>query len=75
MKIVDEPESERDPEVVDKPDSELEVKGSLIETHVDLLVESILELLPSLPVMMVLLSLRPLDVYDLLQIFLNEADS
>ena len=46
---------------------------SIIETNVDLLAESIMKLLSSLPAMMVFLSLRPPDVYDPLQIFLNEA--
>ena len=51
------------------------MEKSLIETPIDRLVEPIIELLPSLSTMRVLLSLRPPDVYDSLQIFLNEACS
>jgi len=51
------------------------VKSLLLRHFVDLLAESIMELLLSLIVMMVSLSLRPIDMYDPLQIFLNEAGS
>jgi len=51
------------------------VKESLIETHVDLLAEPIMELLSSSLTMRVTLSLRPPDVYDPLQIFLHMAGS
>ena len=48
------------------------MEESLIETPIDLLAEFIIDVLPSSPAMRVLLSLRSPDVYDLLQIFLNE---
>ena len=44
-------------------------------THVDFLAEPIMELLPSSPAMRIPLSLRPPDMHDMLQIFLNEAGS
>ena len=71
VEVVDEPE----PKVVDEPDPEPEVEEQLIETLVDLPPELTMKLLLSLPAMRVLLSLRPPDVYDLLQIFLNDAVS
>jgi len=48
---------------------------SLIETHANLLAKSIMELLSSLPAMIVPLSLRSPDVYNPLQVFLNEVSS
>ena len=51
------------------------MKESLIETHVNLAVEPVMELSPSSSAMRVPLFLRPPDVYDPLQIFLNEAGS
>jgi len=77
LEVVDEAETEPEPdsEVVDAPDPEPKVKESLIETHVDLLAKPIMELLQFSPAMRVSLSLRPSNVYDPLQIFLNEACS
>ena len=49
----------------------IEVEESLIEISVDLLAEPTMELLSSSPVMRVLLFLRSVDIYDLLQIFLQ----
>ena len=72
LEIVDEPEPDLE---VDEPDPKLEVKESLIETLVDFSVEHIMNLLPSSPDMRVPLFLRSSDVYDPLQIFLNEASS
>ena len=51
------------------------MKESLIKTPVDLLLKPIMELVSSSPPMRARLSLRLPDVYDLLQIFLNEAGS
>ena len=48
---------------------------SLIETPCRSSNEPIMELLSPSPTMRVFLSLRPADVYDSLQIFLNEAGS
>ena len=75
QKIVDKSEPESEPEVVDELDPEPEVEEYLIEIPVDLLAEPIMKLLQSSPAMRVLLSLRPPDVYNLLQVFLNEAGS
>jgi len=66
--------SEPAPEV-DESDTGSEVEDSLIETPVGVLAEPIIELLPSSPVMRVPLSLRPPDLHDPLQIFLNEVGS
>ena len=72
-----EPESldelEPDLEVVDESDPEPKVEESLIKTHVDLPVEHVMKLSPSLSAKRVSLSLRPPNVYDSLQIFLHEA--
>ena len=69
-----------EPEIVDKLELEVdesepepkleesEVKESLIETIVDLPVEPTMELVPSLTA----ISLRSLNVYDPLQIFLQK---
>ena len=56
-------------------DPEPDAEESLIETHVDLLAEPIMELLPFSSTIRVLLSLRPPDMYEPLQIFLHEAGS
>ena len=53
----------------------MEVVELPIETIVDLPVEPTLELVPSLTVMMASLFLRSPDVYDILQIFLQETGS
>ena len=52
-KIIYEPdlEPEREPEIIDESDPESEVEESLIETHVDILAEPIIELLSSWPAM------------------------
>jgi len=67
--------NESEPKVVDEPDPKPEVEEQLIETLVNLPTELTMKLLLSLPAQRVLLSLRPPDVYDLLQIFLNDAVS
>ena len=46
-------------EVVNEPDPEAEVEESFIETHVDLLVELITEILSFSAIMRIPLSLRP----------------
>jgi len=69
--IVYEPNSK----VVEYSEPEAEVEELLIETLVDLSVESIMELVSSLSVMRASLFLRSHDVYDPLQIFLHETRS
>ena len=73
-------EAEPKPEIVDEPEllmSQIHNQKwkSLTETPLDLLAEPIMELLLSSPVIRAPLSLRLPDVYDPLQIFLNEASS
>ena len=56
----------------DTPFRAIEVKESLIEIFVDLYVKPTIELLPSSPAMRALLSLRLPDIYNPLQIFLQQ---
>ena len=78
--VIDEPESGLKVAELVSPQEEIssqpiEVEELLIETLVDILTESTMELVPSLTVMRASLFLRLPDVYDLLQIFLHETIS
>ena len=77
--VVDEPEPAAEPEseptIVDEPEPELEIEEPLAEISADLPAELDMELVSSTPAVRVPLSLRSLDVYDPLQIFLKVTDS
>ena len=58
--------------VVDESESEAEIGEPLIETLADLLAELVMKLVPPTPTVRVPVTLRSPDLYDSLQIFLQE---
>ena len=58
-----------------EPELKPEIEEPLIGTSADLLAELVMELVPSTPAAIVPVTLRSPDLYDHLQIFLQETES
>jgi len=64
-----------EPAVVDEPELELEIGEHVVETSADLSAKLVMELVPLMLAVRVTVTLRSPDLYDLLQIFLQEIGS
>ena len=66
---------ESEPVVVDEPEPGPKIEEPLVKNSVDLSAELVMELMTSTPAMRVPVSQRSPDLYDSLQIFLQETES
>ena len=64
-----------EPVVVDEPEPEPKIEEPLVKNSVDLLAKLGMELMTSTPTIRVSVSQKSLDLYDPLQIFLQETES